>query len=82
MSDTEKPPEAPATSEAPPAEEVKADAPPAEEAKAEEPKAEWKFKRNLGINEEMKKVIHLTIDAANAEIAVLRRKLERLTYGS
>lgn len=48
----------------------------------ETPKVEWKFKRNLGINEEMKKVIGLTIDAANSEIASLRRKLERLTYGA
>ncbi len=56
---------------------------PAPEAapQGETPKAEWKFKRNLGINEEMKKVIGLTIDATNAEIASLRRKLEKLTYG-
>ncbi len=46
------------------------------------PKAEWKYKKNLGINEEMKKVIHLTMAATNSEIAVLRRKLQKLTYGS
>jgi hypothetical protein len=42
----------------------------------------WEFKREFGINKEMRKVINLTIDATNAEIAVLRRKLQRLTYGS
>lgn len=52
------------------------DAPPAE------PKIEWKYKRNLGITEEMKKVVKLTMDATNSEIASLRRKLNKLTYGS
>ena len=76
MSDTEKPPEVPPISEPAP-EEPKAEAKP-----DDEPKAQWSFKRNLGVNEQMKKVINLTIEATNAEIAVLRRKLERLTYGS
>lgn len=61
-------------------------APPADASSAppgeETPKAEWKFKRNLGINEQMKKVINLTIEATNSEIATLRRKLEKLTYGA
>lgn len=68
----------------PPA-EAPAEAPAAEASgtpKDEPPKVEWKFKRNLGINEEMKKVIGLTIEASNAEIASLRRKLEKLTYGA
>jgi hypothetical protein len=49
---------------------------------SEEPKAQWKYKKTLGINEEMKKVIGLTISATQSEIHVLRRKLEKLTYGS
>ena len=61
--------------------------PQAEAAPGPEPEppvgsAEWKYKKNLGINEEMKKVINLTMSATQSEIAVLRRKLERLTYGS
>lgn len=59
--------------------------PQAEAAPGPEPavgSAEWKYKKNLGINEEMKKVIHLTMSATQSEIAVLRRKLDRLTYGS
>lgn len=63
---------------------------PAAEASASEagpkaddpPKAEWKFKKNLGINDKMKNVINLTISATQSEILVLRRKLEKLTYGS
>ena len=45
-------------------------------------KAEWSYKRTFGINEEMKKVINLTISATQAEVTALRRKLEKLTYGS
>jgi hypothetical protein len=48
----------------------------------EPPKAQWEFKKNMGINEEMKKVVNLTISATHSEIAVLRRKLSKLTYGS
>ena len=70
--------EEPPTTEAPAAEA----APEGETPKNEPPKAEWKFKRNLGINEEMKKVIGLTLEASNAEILSLRRKLEKLTYGA
>lgn len=45
-------------------------------------KAEWSYKRTFGINEEMKKVIGLTISATQSEVTGLRRKLDKLTYGS
>ncbi len=45
-------------------------------------KAEWSYKRTFGINEEMKKVIGLTISATQSEVTALRRKLDKLTYGS
>ncbi len=56
--------------------------PPEVSATPEEKKPSWEYRKNFRINEEMKKVINLTIAASQAEIAVLRRKLQKLTYGS
>jgi hypothetical protein len=58
---------------------------PPEAAASTEPQPKppgWEYRKNFRINEEMKKVINLTIAASQAEIAVLRRKLQKLTYGS
>jgi hypothetical protein len=76
MSDENNAPNAAPETSAPPSDP--SSSPPGDET----PKVDWKFKRNLGINEEMKKVIGLTIDAANSEITALRRKLEKLQYGA
>jgi hypothetical protein len=43
---------------------------------------EWEFKKEFGINVEMKKVVHLTISATESELVLLRRKLAKLQYGS
>jgi hypothetical protein len=42
----------------------------------------WKFKEEFGIVKEMKKAVELTKEATEKELESLRRKLERLTYGS
>lgn len=57
----------------------------AEEAKPEEPAAPkhvWEQRNEFKINGRMREVVNLTISATEAELAVLRRKLEKLTYGS
>jgi len=52
-------------------------------ATPEEPvKASWEYKEEFGIVREMKKVVNLTKQATELELEGLRRKLERLTYGS
>ena len=52
------------------------------EEEAEEPKATWEFKKEFEINRRMKEVIGLTIKATESELKVLRRKLDKMTYGS
>lgn len=47
----------------------------------EEPKATWERREEFRIVGEMRKVVNLTIDATEHEIAALRRKLDKLTYG-
>jgi len=52
------------------------------EDKPEEPKApEWQYKNDFAINSRMKEILQLTIQATEAELAQLRRKLNKLTYG-
>ena len=46
------------------------------------PQAKWEYRKNFGINERMKDVIGKTIDATESELVVLRRKLDKLQYGS
>ena len=53
---------------------------PQEEVAPEAPK--WERKSEFGINTQMREVVRLTISASEAEIKLLRRKLERLQYGS
>jgi hypothetical protein len=51
----------------------------------EEPKKQgpsWEHKTEFGINTKMREVIGLTISAVESEVKVLKRKLEKLQYGS
>lgn len=49
----------------------------------EKPKTpEWQYKKEFEINKRMKEVVKLTISATQAELDGLRRKLDKLTYGS
>jgi hypothetical protein len=43
---------------------------------------EWERRENFAINERMKEVLKLTKQVAEKEIESLRRKLDKLTYGS
>ena len=53
-----------------------------ESAKAEEPKPpQWEYKTEFAINNRMKDLIHKTIQVSETEVDMLRKKLERLTYG-
>jgi hypothetical protein len=45
------------------------------------PAAEWQH-REFAINGRMKEICHLGIEATRAEITALKRKLEKLQYGS
>jgi hypothetical protein len=51
-----------------------------DEKKSETP--EWEFRKEFRISEQMREVAKASKAAAEAEIARLRRKLEKLTYGS
>jgi hypothetical protein len=42
----------------------------------------WEYKTEFGINTQMREVVRLTVSATEAEIKLLRRKLEKLQYGS
>ena len=53
-----------------------------EESKKERPEPPKWEKRNFAINEHMKQVCELSITATKAEIANLKRKLQKLQYGS
>jgi hypothetical protein len=52
------------------------------DCKEEAPKYSWEYKKEFGIIQEMRKVVLLTKQATELELDGLRRKLERLTYGS
>lgn len=53
-----------------------------QEPTPETPKPQWERRENFAINERMKEVISLTKQVAEKEIDSLRRKLNKLTYGS
>jgi len=56
-----------------------------DESKSNESQAEaceWKYKTEFGLVGELRKVVLLTKQATEMELEGLRRKLERLTYGS
>jgi predicted chitinase len=46
------------------------------------PQANWEYREEFGIVTKMREAISLTKTATESEITLLRRKLERLTYGS
>jgi hypothetical protein len=43
---------------------------------------EWKYKEEFGIVTKLKEAVKATAVASEHELSNLRRKLERLTYGS
>jgi len=43
---------------------------------------QWEYKKEFEINKRMKDIVKLSISATEAELAMLRRKLDKLTYGS
>jgi sugar-specific transcriptional regulator TrmB len=61
-------------------EENKAPEAQSEEKKPEPPK--WEYRQNFGINNKMKEVIEKTVEATEAELSHLRKKLEKLQYGA
>jgi hypothetical protein len=46
------------------------------------PPGVWQYRRSLKINQRLIHVCNLAIDATKSEIGVLRRKIDKLTYGS
>jgi hypothetical protein len=55
---------------------------PEEKKDPEIPQVNWEYRKEFGINSKLREAVLLTKDATQSEIASLRRKLERLTYGS
>jgi len=58
------------------------DEPKAPETPEEPAKPQWEYKTEFGINTKLRDIVHKAIDASSAEIVSLKRKLDRLTYGS
>lgn len=55
----------------------------AEEIPAEAPKPPaWEYKTEFGINTQLREIVLKSKEFAEAELATLRRKLDRITYGS
>ena len=52
------------------------------EPESEPTQPEWKYKEEFGIVSKLKDVVKATQVASEKELSDLRRKLERLTYGS
>ena len=46
------------------------------------PPGVWQYRRTLKINQRLIHVCNLAIDATKMEIGTLRRKIDKLTYGS
>lgn len=42
----------------------------------------WEYRDEFKINQRMKEMVHLAVEATESELAALRRKLDRLTYGA
>lgn len=57
-------------------------APPPEHSAPPPDGPKWEHKTSFGITGQMKQVIELAMSASQAELKVLRRKLEKLQYGS
>jgi hypothetical protein len=52
-----------------------------EETKDPEPTPGWEYRTEMGINRRLKEIIQLTEKVTETELAVLRRKLEKLQRG-
>lgn len=66
-----------------PVEETQQSEPTVEEPVVEDPNApKWEHRTTFKINDRMKEVIEMTIRVTESELTVLRRKLQKLTYGS
>jgi len=48
----------------------------------QDPPPEWKYKEEFGIVTQLKAAVKATAVASEQELSNLRRKLDRLTYGS
>ena len=46
------------------------------------PQANWEFRKEFRINTKMREILNLTKQVTESEIDRLRRKVEKLTYGS
>jgi hypothetical protein len=46
------------------------------------PNPEWEYKEEFGIVSQLKQAVRATQKASEQELAELRRRLERITYGS
>lgn len=55
---------------------------PEKSEKSEEPRFNWEYREEFRINTKMREVIKLTKLITESEIDRLRRKVEKLTYGS
>ena len=53
-----------------------------EENQNEEKPPEWQYKEEFGLVTKLREAIKGTKEASEHELTALRRKLERLTYGS
>jgi hypothetical protein len=53
-----------------------------EQEQQEEVSPEWKFRRQLPIQERMAEVVRLTIKATRSQIEAERKRLRKLQYGS
>jgi hypothetical protein len=60
--------------------EAPADEPPAEPPAP--PPPQWEYRTGFKVVGRMKEIIHLSIEVSNAEIRMLRKKIDKLTYGS
>ena len=67
-----------------PKQEPTVEEPQPEEVKSEEapPQATWEYRTEFRINQEMREVVQATIKVAQTQIDMLRRKVEKLQYGS
>lgn len=61
--------------------EMPTEEPPAEKPE-EKPRAVWEKRTEFRINQQMKSLVEATIKVTEAQIALLRRKVEKLQYGS
>ena len=73
----ESDPDAPQVENAPSGEAPAGDSP-----SGEQPQFNWEYRTEFRINTQMREVVALTRKVVEGEIDRLRRKIEKLTYGS